>query len=225
MTRIEIVQQALDVVGGRRYLELGVKDGFCFHAIAAETKVAVDPQFAFRVPLLARLRTTARATDGALYFPTTSDAFFARHGARLAPFDVVFVDGLHTDEQAARDIENALVVLQPGGLVVVHDCNPQSEAASLPSLADAARTDGFTGDWNGDVYRAIVRLRARGDLDVAVIDADQGVGLVRQGTPRTRVELAADEVDGLRYADLERDRARLLGLEPASRLGELLARH
>ena len=225
MTRIEIVQRALAAGGGRRYLEIGVKDGACFHAIEAETKVAVDPRFAFRVPLRARVRSAAGANDGTLYFRTTSDAFFARHGARLAPFDVVFVDGLHTDEQAYRDVLGALAVLQPGGRVVVHDCNPQTAAAAAPSLAEAARTEGFAGDWNGDVYRAIVRLRTRTDLDVAVIDADQGVGLVARGAARTRLELTADGVDRLGYAELERNRAHLLGLEPASRLGELLARH
>ena len=53
-------------------------------------------------------------------------------------------------------------VLRADGVVVVHDCNPQSAAAAAPSLEEAARTDGFIGEWNGDVYRAIVRLRTRG---------------------------------------------------------------
>ena len=184
VTRIEMVQRALDALGGSRYLELGVKDGACFHAVEAATKVGVDPRFAFRVPMLARARAALGARTGTLYFPTTSDAFFERHGDRLAPFDVVFVDGLHTYEQSYRDVLNALAVLRPDGVVLVHDCNPQTAAAAAPSLAEAARTDGFAGDWNGDVYRAIVRLRTDPELDVSVLDADQGVAVVTRGAPR-----------------------------------------
>lgn len=223
MTRIEIIRRSLAAVGGRRYLEIGVKDGTCFQAIDAETKVAVDPRFAFRVPLLGRLRTLLGRTSGELYFPTTSDAFFARHASRLAPFDVVFVDGLHTAEQAHRDVLNALELLEPNGLVVVHDCNPQSAAAAAPTLAEAAQTDGFVGDWNGDVYRAIVRLRTRDDLVASVLDTDQGVALVWRGRPGDRLELTTAQLEGLGYEQLDRDRDRLLGLRPATDLDELLA--
>ena len=223
MTRIEIIRRALAAVGGRRYLEIGVKDGTCFRAIDAETKVAVDPHFALRLPLLGRLRTALRRTSGELYFPTTSDGFFARHGSRLAPFDVVFVDGLHTAEQAHRDVVNALEVLEPHGIVVIHDCNPQSAAAAAPTLAEAARTDGFVGEWNGDVYRAIVRLRTRDDLVAFVLDADQGVALVWRGRPRDRLELTSAQIERLRYTELDRDRNRLLGIRPATDLDELLA--
>ena len=63
-------------------------------------------------------------TQGTLYFKVTSDEFFARRAPRLAPFGVVFVDGLHTHEQAYRDVVNALAHLDDGGAVVVHDCSP-----------------------------------------------------------------------------------------------------
>lgn len=223
MTRIEVIRRTLAAVGGRRYLEIGVKDGACFRAVEAETKVAVDPHFAFRVPLVGRSRTVLGRSSGELYFATTSDAFFARHGSRLAPFDVVFVDGLHTAEQAHRDVVNALETLRLGGVVLVHDCNPQSAAAAAPSLAEAARAEGFNGDWNGDVYRAIVRLRTRDDLDVSVLDTDQGVALISRGQPRDPLALTSDELEHLGYAELDRDRARLLGLRPATELDELLA--
>lgn len=37
------------------------------------------------------------------------------------PFDIVFIDGCHYREYVARDTENALRYLRPGGLVVWHD--------------------------------------------------------------------------------------------------------
>ena len=223
MTRMDVIRAALDATGGRRYLEIGVNDGACFHAVAAPTRVAVDPRFAFRPPVRARLRSALRRTDGDLYFEETSDEFFERRAARLAPFDVVLVDGLHTDEQAHRDVVNALAHLAGGGVVVVHDCSPASAAAAVPTLEEAARTPGFSGEWNGDVFRAIVRLRTRADLRIAVLDCDHGVGIVRKGPAADRLDLAAADVERLTYDDLERDRARLLGLRPADDL-ELVLR-
>lgn len=223
MTRIDVVRRALAATGGRRYLEIGVKEGECFHAVAAPTKIAVDPRFAFRPPLRATLRSALGRTDGTLYFGVTSDEFFARRAARLAPFDVVFVDGLHTDEQAYRDVVSSLALLAGGGVVLVHDCNPTSLAAAAPTLEQAARTKGFSGQWNGDVYRAIVRLRARDDLRVTVLDCDHGMGIVRHGTPDGRPRLSPEAVERLTYEDLDRDRAALLDLRPPEDLDRLLS--
>ena len=223
MTRIDVIRAAIAATSGHRYLEIGVNDARCFDAIDAATKVAVDPRFAFRPPLGARIRTALRARTGVLYFATTSDAFFHGPARRLAPFDVVFVDGLHTYDQAYRDIVNALAVLAPGGIVVVHDCNPASAAAAAPTLDQAVRAAGYDGDWNGEVYRAIVRLRTRDDLRVGVLDLDQGVGIVTRGAPATRLELSPEEVESLGYAELERDRSGLLGLRRPEDLQELLA--
>lgn len=222
-SRIDVVRAALAAVGGERYLEIGVKDGECFDAIDAPTKVAVDPRLGFRPPLAARLRTALRRRDGVLYFRTTSDAFFAGPARRLAPFDVVFVDGLHTYEQAHRDVVNALERLSERGVVVMHDCNPVSAAAAAPSLEEAVRLEGFTGEWNGDVYRAVVRLRTRGDLRVSVLDLDQGIGIVTRGRPDAPLDLSAEGVERLEYGDLARERGRLLDLRPPGDLHALLA--
>ena len=111
----------------------------------------------------------------------------------------MFVDGLHTYDQAYRDVVNALDVLREDGVVVVHDCNPASAAAAAPSLDQARRTDGFNWEWNGDVYKAIVRLRVRDDLRVGVLDCDQGVGIVTRGSPEARIELSLDQIGRLEF--------------------------
>jgi predicted O-methyltransferase YrrM len=56
----------------------------------------------------------------------TSDEFFA---ANQFTFDIVFIDGLH--DQVAKDIENSLRVLNPGGIIVMHDCNPTTKISQL----------------------------------------------------------------------------------------------
>jgi hypothetical protein len=222
MTRMDVIQTVLKVTHARRYLEIGVNDGECFNLIEAETKIAVDPHFRFRRPVRATVRSMLGRTEGTLYFKLTSDEFFAHRATRVAPFGVVFVDGLHTYEQAYRDVVNALAHLAEGGAVVVHDCSPATAAAAAPSLEQAARMPGFVGEWNGDVYRAVVRLRTRRDLRVAVLDCDQGVGIVRKGPPDHSLDLSAADVERLTFDDLAADRERLLGLRAPEDLERLL---
>ena len=222
MNRIDVVRAALASTDARSYLEIGVRNGDCFHAVEAPTRVAVDPHFTFRPPLAARARRLLGARTGTFYFQTTSDGFFRRAAHRFAPFDVVFVDGLHTYEQSYRDVENALRVLAARGVILVHDCSPSSAAAAAPTLDEAARTPGWAWEWNGDVYRTIVRLRTRPDLRVSVLDCDHGVGIVARGQPDELLELTSEEIAALDYDALSSDREELLGLRRAEDLNDVL---
>jgi Methyltransferase domain len=222
VTRIDVIRAALASIRGSTYLEIGVRDGDCFDEVVARTKVGVDPAFRFRIPARARLRRLLSATAGSFYYPITSDAFFGGPARRFAPYDVVFVDGLHTYAQSYADVLNALAVLSEGGVVLVHDCNPGREAAAAPTLDSAARTPGFNGEWNGDVYKTLIRLRTHPDLRACVLDCDQGVGIVRRGSPEARLDLSPDEVEQLDYRALDDDRARLLDLRPPEHLSEIL---
>jgi|SoiMethySBSTD1v2_1073268.scaffolds.fasta_scaffold23109_5 Methyltransferase domain len=222
MTRIDVIREALAALSGRTYLEIGVREGTSFDAVDAETKVAVDPEFGFRPPFRSSARKLLRARTGSFYFRMTSDRFFASAARRFAPFDVVFVDGLHTYEQSYADVLNALAVLAKPGVVLVHDCNPASEAAAAPTLEAAARLPGWVGEWNGEVYKALVRLRTHADVRACVIDCDHGVGVVAEGDPRSRLSLSPEAIARLEYRDLVAERASLLDLRPESALGDVL---
>lgn len=203
--RVGVVRDELRRFRRPRYLEIGVHAGLLFLHVRAHSKVAVDP-----VPRIARWRWLAHpntALRGRL-LRMTSDAFFSDldRGTR---FDVVFVDGHHTREQALRDIEGGLAHLSADGVVLVHDCNPTNPAAASRDSADAAG-----GGWCGDVWKAIVELRAtRSDLSVRTLDCDFGIGVVRR-RPSTPLALEPAAIEAMTYADLERDRAHLLGLCP-----------
>ncbi|HVA47661.1 MAG TPA: class I SAM-dependent methyltransferase [Pirellulales bacterium] len=62
-----------------------------------------------------------------MIFCGRSDDFF---GAFHAPgfFDLVFIDGWLEHEQVYRDVTNSLEVLTANGTIVLHDCNPTTEA-------------------------------------------------------------------------------------------------
>jgi hypothetical protein len=211
LNRLKVISAKLQ--GRGSYLEIGVRAGAVFWHIKARTRVGVDPAFIGR-KLAAGVATTTlkRALglrSGTLLFSATSDVFFSKHVERMQ-FDCVLIDGLHTADQAHRDVENALNCLSPDGLIVMHDCNPQTATAALPSLRAAAAQADFSGLWNGDVWRAVLRLRTRPDLEVSVLDCDQGLGIIRRGVPKH--PLAEDEIDDLSYEDLTADRVRLLNL-------------
>jgi len=95
--------------------------------------------------------------------------------------DVVLIDGLHTYSQSLRDFVHSLKWLKDGGVIMMHDCNPASEAAAYPanSLAHACSLNlpGWTNNWNGDVWKTIAHLRAsRNDLHIFTLAGDFGLG-------------------------------------------------
>jgi hypothetical protein len=206
--RISIIQSELDRFANPRYLEVGIFDGRVFTRVRASTKVAVDPHI--RISKLRR--TVLGMRNGVSFHEVPSDDFFGSLDPNTK-FDVVFVDGLHLYEQALRDTENALAHLAGSGVVLMHDCNPS--AAAVADRDPAVAAEAGHAAWCGDVWKAVVHLRAtRPDLSVQVIDTDFGIGVVRPGRAESRVDMSPAEIERMTYADLAADRERLLGLKP-----------
>jgi hypothetical protein len=226
VNRVKAVQQALNGREKPVYLEIGVAQGAAFRRIAADEKIAVDPAFKLSARSRRMADSIARATH---YFETTSDAFFANETALLEQrgIDVALIDGLHSYEQAKRDVENTLRYLRDDGVIVMHDCNPAHASVATPATSYAdfrAQNHWWNIPWTGDVWKAIVDLRAfRHDLQVAVLDCDFGVGIVRRGSPDSRLSYSVTQIQALSYADLAADRHRLLNLKPPAYLGEMLS--
>jgi hypothetical protein len=98
----------------------------------------------------------------------TSNDFFAAYPAKK--YDVIFIDGLHLESQADRDIRNSLTHLNEGGVVVVHDCLPDSEASQSE--------DHPGGSWVGTVWKSMVKYTKYTHCDVKVLETDWGVGVI-----------------------------------------------
>lgn len=176
------------------YLEIGCAWNQNFHLMTGfETTIGVDPL----------MGGTHRMT---------SDEFFQENDVT---FDLALVDGLHTFEQSLRDAENALRALAPGGLVLLHDVNPLSEGMSIPTAPPE-----HVRRHNGDAYKTVIALRQRPDLDVAVGDFDEGVGVVikRPATGRPAPELDMDSIRQLEYAEFAERRGEFLNLLPWDQL-------
>lgn len=231
LNRIRIIQRLINTTGAKNYLEIGVNNGACFLRLRARYKMAVDPSF--KIPAGRKLKYFIKNpwNFNNHYFEQTSDDFFATHREMLSANrpHLVLVDGLHTYEQALRDVINSLSFLDSGGMVLMHDCNPLTEQAGLPgSSIDHIKTalSDYKGVWNGDVWKAIVHLRSlHADLEVFVLDCDHGIGVVRRGTPEKMLPFTEDEVRALTYGDLEKNREVFLNLKPAAFFEEFVRDH
>jgi hypothetical protein len=227
LMRFDMIQAAIDVIKKKKnkvnYLEIGVQTGFCFFKIRADRKLAVDPDFIIKLKNKIKGYFRNRTNFNNKFFELTSDDFFAQKGdyiKQIGGIDVAFIDGLHLREQVAKDIENTLKYLNKGGLILVHDCNPLNANAAVRAYTSQEVIDmnlpGYDYIWNGDVWEAIVELRAtRKDLDIAVINSDHGVGLIQIKPATAPLSLTEEQIKNLSYADLDANRQAFLNLKSA----------
>lgn len=184
-SRTALLQHIAATIQAESYLEIGVRiTSDNFDHIPVPNKVGVDPD------------PNAEAT-----YNMTSDEFFDAHPNMR--FDLIFIDGLHTFEQVAKDIENSLSILNDGGYILLHDLNPPTSFEAR----DEYLVDGVEYDWCGSSWRGFVKFRCeRDDLEMFVVDTDFGCGVIRAGRQMP--------YDGSyeTYDDLDADRVRMLNL-------------
>jgi len=103
-------------------------------------------------------------------------------------FDIVFVDPWHEYECTYRDMQAAFSLVNDNGIIVMHDCAPQSEAALFaPSRGDLE-------EWYGVTYKAYLDvLLARTDLWYCTVDADTGCGMIRSNRKTCLYKRAVDQ--------------------------------
>jgi hypothetical protein len=121
-------------------------------------------------------------------------------------FDLILVDGHHTHACSLRDLGAALGLLDPGGVIVMHDCNPKTADMASPEFVEAA--------WNGETYRALIDLcLGNGELDYFTLDIDDGCGVVM--LPRSPLQQAENRARAARE-EAVRDRWRQRATSPRS---------
>jgi hypothetical protein len=233
LDRILIAQSILDALGSETYLEIGVNTGVSFIPIQAKRKWGVDPSYT-----LTRRRLIKYAVFSFLrikverLFRMTSDEFFVKNEKLLTSYgiDVCLVDGLHTYEQALKDVLNALKYLKPKGVILIHDCNPTTELMARPvaGIEDliCQGIPQWDGAWSGDVWKTLVHLRAlRGDVDAFVLDCDTGIGIVTKRCPKDQLSCSESDIRAMDYSFLSNNRQPLLGLRPSEYFKEFLPSH
>jgi len=211
INRTRTAQDHIDRMNARTYLEIGVERGINFFQTKAPVKIAVDPRF--------KIPKRPSNTESVYFYEVPSDDFFeSDHKPELEKhgIDVALVDGLHTYAQSLRDMVNCAQYLNDGGIIIVHDCYPKNEAASLPDMQAAIKHYTFNGAWNGDVYKAILWLRCnRADLEVYTLDIDHGLGIIKKGKAQSMLDYTDEQIEKLTYQDfLSVGPEKILNLKP-----------
>jgi glycosyltransferase involved in cell wall biosynthesis len=162
MTRIDIINLLISKHNYKTYLEIGVRNpDDCLNHIQCELKHGVDPGVEGDYPVT---------------FNMTSDEFFQ---INTSTYDIIFIDGLHIDEQVERDIINGLNVLSENGSIVLHDCNPPQIYHAREDYQDHSTPVGSY--WNGTTWKAIVKVRSEiNNIYTSVVDTDWGVGVIQK---------------------------------------------
>ena len=148
--RWDLIEYLINKYKYSDYLEIGCDQDQLFSKVRIKNKTGVDP-----------------ISGGNIR--KTSDEFFRENKNK---FDIIFIDGLHTYNQVKKDILNSINCLKDEGIVLVHDCMPDSlSKQAVPR---------YRMSWNGDVWKAIVDLRQNENLEIYTCKIDQGIGVIKK---------------------------------------------
>lgn len=177
--RVQMLESLFDAP--TRYLEIGIWKGHTFSSVQFDHKDGVDPSPQY----------FARRRRGESIHRMTSDDFFAQYTG-MDTYDVIFLDGLHTFEQTARDVWNSMAIASAGTLWLIDDVVPANAAQAAASIEQAFQLSSAAGApsyaWTGDVYRLAYAFESMG----AVLDYRTITGTGRE---QMLVWLTTDDLD------------------------------
>jgi hypothetical protein len=223
MDRLDIITTLMKKKKLNNYLEIGVFNGHIFFRVRSTFKIAVDPEFRFDASRKAGKTIVNPYNLYNQYYSKTSDAFFNDDAPDLfgdKEVEISLIDGMHEYAYALRDIENTVKYLSENGVIVVHDCSPKNKEAEV-NFAEYEKR-GFTGIWNGDVWKAILHLRSiRKDLTAFVLDTDQGLGIITKKPDHSNsLRFTQQQIESFKYEDLDKNRKEWLNLQPEGYFNE-----
>ena len=183
--RWDMIEYLIKKNNYKKYLEIGCDQNQLFSRINIQNKVGVDP-----------------ASGGNVR--ETSDNFFEKNKDM---FDIVFIDGLHIYEQVKKDILNSIKYLNDEGVILIHDCLPDSMAKQAVPR--------YKMQWNGDVWKAIVDLRRNTDLEIFTCEIDQGIGIIKKNknTSILKIDKPIEKLKFEDYYENYKNYMRIISLE------------
>jgi hypothetical protein len=132
-------------------------------------------------------RTYTYRTEAMTSHQVTSAILVANRNSPC--YDIIFVDPFHTYACSSIDLSGAFALLRPGGIMVVHDCNPEVASIASPELTP--------GNWCGVTYMAFIDFTlCREGLSFYTVDTDFGCGVIYKHPQRA--DAAAHPPNGAR---------------------------
>lgn len=169
------------------YVEIGVRGGDSLRCAHPNTRcIGIEKEFN---PVL------AQQVNWVMNY-TTSDHFFEIRADTARGFDLAFIDGDHSFEQALRDFNNLEALAKPSSIICLHDVIPMDEHTSR-----AEETSFHTGE----VWRLMQAIVAeRHDLMAFTVPcAPSGLGMIGKfDNAEFSIEKAHWAARALEYADV-----------------------
>ncbi len=140
-------------LGAKRYLEIGAAQGSTLLNVEIGERVGVDPNPDFDAdPAAQGVTRIKRMTSDEYFMVLENDEIF----------DLIFIDGLHTFEQAYRDFCGSLLHAHARTVILIGDTKPADVFSSL-ATHERAKTfreaNGSSGvAWQGDVFKVVFAL-------------------------------------------------------------------
>ena len=183
--RWDLIEYLIKKNNYKNYLEIGCDKNQLFSKVNIDNKIGVDPVSGGNVR-------------------KTSDDFFKENKSN---FDIVFIDGLHTYEQVKKDILNSVNCLLNEGIILVHDCMPDSLGKQAVPR--------YKMQWNGDVWKAIVDLRQQENLEIYTCEIDQGIGVIskKKNTSILKLDKPINKLKFKDYFNNYKEYMRVISLE------------
>lgn len=176
MKRTELINKLIEKNGYKSYLEIGLANpDDNYTKVICENKECVDPD-----PLSEIIigKVEYEIPEGMLTYKMTSDKMFETISSNKK-WDLIFIDGLHTQEHCMKDIENSLYHLNENGIIMCHDNLPFTKYVQL-------RVRRFDSPWTGDVWKTQYSLiKNNPDIDIKVVNTDFGCSIMRYVNPET----------------------------------------
>ena len=173
-SRTNLINKIIEKNKFKSYLEIGLNNPYANYAhVVALEKFSVDPYISNGLDF-----NNDENISKWLHYCThrmTSNEFFKQNDRT---YDVIFVDGMLSQEQIDLDIKNALNALNIGGYIILRGCKPKTEE----SQASPRKTLGL---WFGDVWRSFYKAVQfhNPNLEIYLVDIDYGIGVIRKNGP------------------------------------------
>lgn len=154
----DVLRALHELIKPKSYLEIGVQTGRSLTLARPGTiSVGVDPH-----PQLHLLNVPIENPYNV--HTMTSDEFFAdaNRCGTYAPYDLVFIDGLHLIENVMRDYSNSVRWSHHRTVIVVDDV--------LPYNTEITTRTPLYGDWTGDVWKIYSILAAHSGVTATLVD-------------------------------------------------------
>ena len=153
MNHTSFITHMASIYSPNVYLELGLYQGETIKSVSAYTKVSIGVDC---IPV-------ELPSNISFYCMTTDEFFQSNIDYRV---DMAFIDADHTYKAVKTDLENVLNILNPGGIVFLHDTDPEENWLINPGYC-------------GDCYKLIKELETDSRINIITYPiAEAGVSVI-----------------------------------------------